>query len=125
MPFPRSPLNAPGPFYSTGECMACGAPEDEAPDLLADLRDDQLETYFIRQPSSPAEIERACRAAQVCCIDAIRYAGSDPDILRRLGNSEQYCDFPTSRGSARVICTADAEAPVASRPRRWWQFWEK
>lgn len=39
-PLPRRcPLNAPGPFYTLGLCMACEAPEAEAPDLLAPLKD--------------------------------------------------------------------------------------
>jgi hypothetical protein len=33
----RFEKNVPGPFYTTGLCTACGAPEAEAPDLLAPL----------------------------------------------------------------------------------------
>jgi hypothetical protein len=44
--------NAPGAFYSTGGCTACGAPEAEAPTLLAPLTDDNLDTYFVRQPET-------------------------------------------------------------------------
>ena len=84
--------NVPGPFYTTGDCLACDAPEQEAPDLLAPLTGDNLDTYFVRQPTTPDEIERACRALEVCCLVALRYGGTDPKIIRRLGNEPDYCD---------------------------------
>jgi hypothetical protein len=37
MTYTRSHKNAPGPFYTTGECLSCTAPETEAPTLLAPL----------------------------------------------------------------------------------------
>ena len=86
----RCPKNVPGDFYSTGECLTCGLPEHEAPDLLASLEGDNYETYFVRQPATPEEVERACRAAEVCCANAIRYCGTDPLIRARLG--QIYCD---------------------------------
>ena len=84
--------NVPGPFYTTGDCLACGAPEHEAPDLLAPLGRDNYDTYFVRQPATPDEVERACRALEVCCALALRYGGTDPKIIRRLGNEPDYCD---------------------------------
>ena len=84
--------NVPGPFYTTGDCLACDAPEHEAPDLLAPLIGCNSDTYFVRQPSTPDEVERACRALEVCCVLALRYGGSDPNIIRRLGNDPDYCD---------------------------------
>jgi hypothetical protein len=82
----------PGDFYTTGMCTACGAPEADAPDLLAPLGDDNHDTYFVRQPRTPDEVERACRAVEVCCASALRYGGRDPAIIRRLGNDPEYCD---------------------------------
>lgn len=108
----RFPKNAPGPFYTlgyvldgkwSGECMACTLPEGEAPELLAALDETNSDTYFVRQPQSEEEIQRACRAAEVCCVDAIRYGGKDPRIIRRLG--PKLCDH-------------------AKATRRWWQFWK-
>jgi hypothetical protein len=100
----RFEKNIPGPFYTTGQCMACGAPEVEAPDLLAPLEGDNLDTYFVKQPNTPDEIERACRALISCCASALRYCGTDPAIIRRLGNTPTYCDQVLSR-------------------QEWWQFW--
>lgn len=84
--------NVPGPFYTTGDCLACDAPEHEAPDLLAPLTGDNGDTYFVRQPKTTAEVERACRALEVCCVAGLRYGGTDPKIIRRLGNEPDYCD---------------------------------
>jgi len=90
----RFPKNAPGDFYTTGEissdgqwngsCLQCGLPEIEAPDLLSPLTDDDLDTYFVKQPVSDAEIDQAIAAIEVCCVSAIRYGGNDPDILKRI-----------------------------------------
>ena len=96
MPIHRFEKNVPGPFYTTGECMSCGTPEAEAPDLLAPLDDKNSDTYFVRQPSTPEEVERACRAVEVCCVDALRYQGRDPKIIERLGNNPGCCDHPLS-----------------------------
>ncbi len=104
----RLEKNVPGPFYTTGECMACGAPEAEAPDLLAPLEGDNYDTYFIRQPEGPDEVERACRAVEVCCVGALRYSGTDPKIIRRLGNAAEYCDHLLPEECAR-----------------WWEFWRR
>jgi hypothetical protein len=84
--------NVPGPFYTTGDCLACDTPEHEAPDLLAPLTGDNYDTYFVRQSATPDEVERACRALEVCCAIALRYGGTDPNIIRRLGNDPDYCD---------------------------------
>ena len=128
-PHLRLPKNAPGPFYTTGGCIACGAPEDAAPDLLAPLTDDNWETYFLRQPESPEETERACCAAEVCCLNSVRYGGTDPLILRRLGNRLAFCDRPLPGGPVRLPWETGAAWEAARRAwrlatRRWWQFWK-
>src|SRR5687768_14251449 len=97
----RFPGNVEGPFYTTGyqthatddpqsplvwcgECLFCEAPEHEAPELLAPLNDHNIDTYFIRQPASPNELEHACNALKVCCVAALRYGGKDRSIIARL-----------------------------------------
>jgi hypothetical protein len=127
----RLEKNAPGDWYTTGECLWCGAPELEAPELLHPLTDDDLETYFVRQPATPAEIERACRAASVCCVTSIRYGGRDPELISRLGNTGEYCDFVVDDvGALRAAPPWHPPAsprPVASAPNRrhWWQLWRR
>lgn len=125
---PRFEKNAPGPFYTTGECLACGAPEAEAPDLMAPLTDESLDTYFVRQPRTAAETERACCAVEVCCASAVRYAGTDPAVIRRLGNRPEHCDHVLPGGPVRMHWETDQQwAKVRRRwqraTRRWWQLW--
>lgn len=123
-PSHRFEKNATGPFYTTGDCLACAAPEDEAPDLLAPLEGDNYDTYFVRQPETPEEIERTCRALEVCCVAALRYGGTDPAIIRRLGNDPEYCDNLLPGGP---IPRPDwlAERREAARKKPWWQFWRR
>ena len=112
----RFPKNADGPFYTTGgqdkdgvwcgDCLSCELPEDEAPDLLAPLREGNTDTYFVRQPEAPDEVERACWALKVCCTDALRYGGKDPEIIKAL--PPFLCDYRVSF-FGRVV-----------RNRRWW-----
>ncbi len=121
---PRLALNAPGSFYTTGDCMACGAPEAEAPELLAPLEADNFQTYFLRQPQTPEEVEHACSAIQVCCVEALRYGGTDASIIRRLGNRRQYCDHLLPGGPVRLQWDSDEQWRWLRRThRRWWQFW--
>ena len=116
---PRFSKNAEGPFYTTGECLACGAPEAEASTLLAELADQQLFTFFVRQPTTPQEIEAACRAAQVCCVSSLRYGGRDPSIIKRLGNTPEFCDHIIDASGAIV----DAPLPwPPPPPTRWDRF---
>ncbi len=74
-----------------GECLACGLPEAQAPELLAPLSDADSETYFIRQPFSQTEIKQAIAACHICCVGAIRYAGRDKKIIKELG--DEFCDY--------------------------------
>jgi hypothetical protein len=121
---PRLEKNAPGAFYTTGQCLACGAPEAEAPMLLAPLAADNWDTYFIRQPKTPEEVESACRAALVCCTDALRYGGTDSAIIRRLGNRPEHSDHVLPGGPIRYPGENDRSWQRTMRNRRrWWQFW--
>jgi hypothetical protein len=123
--YSRFHKNAAGPFYTTGQCLACTMPESEAPSLLAPLNDENSDTYFIRQPETAEEIEAACRAALVCCVSSIRYGGHDPNIIRRLGNRDEHCDHLLPGGPVRVPEDNDARWERAvSDPRRRWQFWK-
>jgi hypothetical protein len=132
----RFPKNAPADFYTTGQCCACNVPEEAAPDLLAPLEDGNLDTYFVRQPRTSDEIERACKAITVCCANALRYGGADPEIIRRLGNRHAHCDQVLPGGPVRFPgepCVSWSTAREAARPppqpqpvaawRRWLSRW--
>jgi hypothetical protein len=84
-------LNAPGDFYvEDGMCITCLAPEHEAPGLMGFLRDPKpgsngnSHCYFARQPTNSDETYRAIRALWAGCCGALRYGGSDPEIIQRL-----------------------------------------
>jgi hypothetical protein len=121
----RFEKNVPGLFYTTGDCLACDAPESEAPDLLEPLRDDNYDTYFVRQPETPEEVERACRALEVCCVAALRYGGTEPSIIRRLGNDPLYCDHLLPSGPIpRPDWMAEQRKAARNEQRKgWWKFW--
>lgn len=77
--------NAPGDFYTKWLCLGCEAPYSEAPDLIGTDDDEGgYHCYFKKQPKTPEETERAIMACAVGCIGCVRYAGSDPTILKRL-----------------------------------------
>ena len=40
--------------------------------------------YFKKQPETPQEIDQAVDAINGSCCGAVRYAGSDPEIIQKL-----------------------------------------
>jgi hypothetical protein len=100
----RHPKNAPGPFYVlANHCIACGAPQAEAPELVTGCGSDDG-CYFHRQPETPEEVDAALRATLVSCIEVYRYGGEDPEIRRRLAEvgHASLCDHPLE-GVAKVV----------------------
>ena len=97
------PLNALGDFYvEEGMCIACKAPEHEAPDLMSHdpAAHAGYHCFFKRQPATKEELERAIRAVAVGCCGAVRYAGNDGAILRCLADlgSAEACDRRLTSG---------------------------
>jgi hypothetical protein len=121
----RDPRNAPGPFYAVEKlCLACGLPEDEAPELLANLDESDGDTYFIKQPTTPEEVERACSAITVCCVGALRYAGNDPAIIQRLQKwSTDCCDATEAKGNEthRLSDKRTLQQTGSAVKRSWFQ----
>ncbi|MDR6564364.1 MULTISPECIES: ferredoxin [unclassified Arcicella] len=91
----RYPENSQGDFYvENGVCITCGAPENEAPDLIEHSKLECGHCYFKKQPQTEDEIQRAINAIAVSCISGLRYGGTDEKILKKLydmGESAQ-CD---------------------------------
>ena len=101
--FEREPENAPGPFYVIKDtCITCSLPVETAPETIKyhekpcttrpEMRFDHC--FVSRQPETPEEIDRMIEVIACSCVQAYRYCGTDPGILRRLveaGCSEQ-CD---------------------------------
>lgn len=116
----RTPLNVVGPFYVEADCCtACGAPEAEAPDLIR-FDDAHGSCYFHRQPVGPDETFRAIRALSVCCVNAVRYGGADPEILSRLARLRcaSQCDTPApqpTEPSPSIATFAHATLPSGDK----------
>jgi hypothetical protein len=92
----RFPENAPGDFYVENQvCIACGAPEAEAPLLIEHSKAEYGHCYFKKQPENEVELEMAICAMQVSCIAGIRYGGNDQSIIQRLFKLglENECDY--------------------------------
>src|SRR5260221_6172803 len=90
--FDAEPENAPGDFYVVhGQCLICMLPVETAPGIFG-FHDASIATgshsgshcYVARQPSSPAETQSAVEALTHSCCQAIRYVGTDPDIIARI-----------------------------------------
>lgn len=95
--FPEKyPEGEQGDFYSIhGACITCGAPEFEAPDLIAHSEKEYGHCYFKKQPKTPEELDRAINALAVSCIAGIRYGGKNEEILKRFYEMglEKECDY--------------------------------
>ena len=89
-------------------CVACGAPPAQAPDLLGfgekieGATHGAVQCYFRKQPSTPEETARACRAAEVSCCNAVRYHGFDPAIRQRIPDLVGPTAEPEPRWPFRV-----------------------
>lgn len=82
------PKNAPGDFYVLHkECIICGVPQYLAPELIAwemDAKGRPDHCYFRKQPETALELVHTIEAMQGCCSGALRYGGSDPEIIEKL-----------------------------------------
>jgi hypothetical protein len=85
------PKSALGDFYVEETCcMSCGVPQAIAPDLVGWVNEDLQQCYWIRQPQTTVELERAIQIIHTQEIGCHRYSGNDPAILRRL--PAEHCD---------------------------------
>ena len=96
----RHPKNVDGPFYSLAEgdkddthseCLDCELPQSEGNHLISSLNGDDGDTYFVKQPETPEEIDMAITACGVCCVNGLRYGGKDPEIIKQMDSDE--CDY--------------------------------
>lgn len=91
----RYPEGEQSDFYVENACITCGAPQEEAPDLIAHSEAYHGHCYFKKQPQTPEEIERAINAICVSCIASIRYGGKNEAIIKRLYEHRRadQCDY--------------------------------
>ena len=81
-----------GDFYVQERCCtACGVPQLIAPELVGWTEKELPSCYWIRQPETADEVDRAIKIIQAQELGCHRYAGNDPAILERLARED--CDF--------------------------------
>lgn len=102
--FEREADNAPGPFYVIkGHCILCALPPQTAPQNITWSQEtfqrscgETCPTHcrVERQPETAAELAAVFEAARSSCVEAIRYCGTDPEILARFRAEglERLCD---------------------------------
>jgi hypothetical protein len=82
------PKNAPGGFYVVDrECISCGVPLHMAPELIEWEKDSEVRPnhcYFHKQPETALELIHAVKAVEGSCCGAVRYRGSDSEIIKKL-----------------------------------------
>lgn len=122
------PENTPGDFYvEDGCCIACGVPEDAAPETFG-WASDGHHCVVKRQPVSARDIDRMLVAICSAEADCIRYRGTDDEIARRIAESG-HADLldrpaqrvrPKLRSQVRFSARAgDTPALLADRLRAW------
>jgi hypothetical protein len=85
------PKSAIGDFYVEETCcMSCGVPQEIAPDLVGWTNEDLQQCYWVKQPQTADELDRAIQIIHAQEIGCHRYSGSDRAILRRL--PAEHCD---------------------------------
>jgi hypothetical protein len=68
--------------------MSCRAPEAEARGLMS-YDEEHSSCFFERQPTTPEEEYRAIRAVCASCCGAVRYGGTDPNVIARVESLER------------------------------------
>jgi hypothetical protein len=87
------PQSASGDFYVVhNECVSCGEPHAVAPDLIGWVDAERPHCIWKKQPQTADETEQAIGVIAVSEVGCHRYAGDDPDIIKRIG--WDYCDAP-------------------------------
>lgn len=78
-------------YVQQGCCMSCGVPQAIAPELVGWRDQNQrLNCYWIKQPETADELDRAIKILHTQEVGCHRYAGNDPAILKRCPTED--CD---------------------------------
>jgi len=65
-------------------CISCGVPQAVAPDLVGWTNEKFPQCYWLKQPQTADELDRAIKVIHTQEIGCHRYSGNDPEILQRL-----------------------------------------
>jgi hypothetical protein len=99
---PNAPSARASFYVEEGCCTSGGVPQLIAPELVGWTEEKSPSCYWIRQPETADEVERATKIIHTQELGCHRYAGKDPAILERL--PREQCDFfcPESAFSQRA-----------------------
>lgn len=87
-----------GTFYLQADCcITCGVPQAEAPELVG-WTEQKASCYWIRQPETLAEVDKAINVLNSQEVGCHRYSGNDPYILSRV--DQEVCDAFTATWAA-------------------------
>lgn len=86
--YPRQSDAVPGPFYvAKDECIICDYPPTLAPKCVK-MKQAECPTdmycHVYRQPTTQEELNSMYEAMWGSCVQAIRYCGTNPEILTEL-----------------------------------------
>jgi len=123
--------SAGGDFYVQASCCtSCGVPQAVAPDLVGWTNEAYPQCYWIKQPQTSDELDRAIKLIHSQELGCHRYSGADPAILRRLPVED--CDhfrpdlrlksrpyFASSGPSPKFTLSASTEGGLLSK------FWRR
>jgi hypothetical protein len=77
--------SASGDFYVQHACCtSCGVPQEVAPDLVGWRNENLPQCYWVKQPQTADELDRAIKIIHTQELGCHRYSGNDPTILLRL-----------------------------------------
>lgn len=119
-----------GDFYVQAQCcISCGVPQAVAPDLVGWTNEAYPQCYWIKQPQTSDELDRAIKIIHSQELGCHRYSGTDQAILRRLPAED--CDhirpdlklksqpyFASSGPSPKFMLSASAEGGLL---RKLWR----
>ena len=104
-------MNVEGPFYVANYCITCFTPPECAPGNVCEHHNfDRRENcphsscYVGKQPENDTELESMIMAMEVSCVEAVRYCGTDSQVLEklRLRGLAKQCD---------ALCSEPDEGP--------------
>jgi hypothetical protein len=91
--------NIEGPFYVTDQCIICALPLETAPAIFKwhftkACGDCPRSCCVAKQPETEEELNATVEAMLHSCVSAIRYRGTDREILDRLVKlgARKLCD---------------------------------
>ena len=123
--FETEPGGETGTFYVIKDrCLVCALPVNTAPHLFHFLKYPDKPACsrsccFLKQPVTLEEVGLAVEAAIGSCVDAVRYCGDNPEVLRifREQGGAHLCD-KLAREDPAIMARVDHRKPLTEEDRK-------